>query len=72
MTHVLPQVAACHYRNEGTRARDSTWAVFCEKVANVLSRCHTKRRTGLYTACGARVIPKDGWARPRASVLLLV
>ncbi len=22
------------------------WAVLCEKVPNVLSRCHTKRRTG--------------------------
>ncbi len=42
------------------------WAALHKNVPNVLSRCHTKRRTGFldFLFFGkVGVIPKEGWAR---------
>ena len=63
------------------------WAALRKKVPNVLSHCHTKRRYDtdfldlkknwkflkfFFFFWKVGVIPKEGWARPCAPVLLLV
>ncbi len=57
------------------------WAALREKVPNVLSRCHTKKRTGSSFVMTqtfqkknlkAGVIPKDGRMQHRVPILLLV
>ncbi len=67
------------HREKGQQNSFSRKNASHKKVPNVLSRCHTKRRAGAATKKNpffflqkVGVIPKEGLARPRMPVLLLL